>query len=326
MNCAADPPRTSTGPPWWDRSGEPEPVFGHAGLQILDPLGFHDVVDPPQNDVSEANGDAFTAVERDRFSLDAEGLTERRWRDHPALAHRAMLTPPSARRSPLLEDRPRRAQHLTVGPLGATHHPRHPAGIEPGATVLSPLTSGYATRLSADGLSTPPDRTTRQRQNNAPSRECAPSHNACEGAYVELVKAYSNHADHVERLRSLLDLPRAARLKTPERPPKQAQKRLDPEGIAGLVAAYTAGGRVKKLATEFGIHRDTVHNILTREGVLRPPGIQPQDLPEAIRLYHDGWSLARLAAEFDVSPSTVTNTLRRVGVAIRPPGPRPACP
>jgi transposase-like protein len=141
-------------------------------------------------------------------------------------------------------------------------------------------------------------------------------------SWVELVKAYSNHADHVERFRLLLDLPRAARPRTLDRPPKQAQRRLDPEGIARLVAAYEAGGRVKRLATEFGIHRDTVHNILKREGVLRQPGIQPEDLPEAIRLYHDGWSLARLAAEYDVSPSTVTNTLRRIGVAIRPPGPR----
>jgi Helix-turn-helix domain of resolvase len=48
-----------------------------------------------------------------------------------------------------------------------------------------------------------------------------------------------------------------------------------------------------------------VHNILEREGVLRPPGIQPDELPVVVRLYEEGWSLARLAAEFDVSPSTV---------------------
>jgi DNA invertase Pin-like site-specific DNA recombinase len=92
---------------------------------------------------------------------------------------------------------------------------------------------------------------------------------------VELVKAYSNRADQVERLRSLLELPRAARPRKPGRAPKLAQRRLDPEGVTRLVAAYRAGGRVKKLATQFGIHRDTVHNILKRQGVLRPPGIQP---------------------------------------------------
>jgi DNA invertase Pin-like site-specific DNA recombinase len=83
---------------------------------------------------------------------------------------------------------------------------------------------------------------------------------------VDLVEAYSNHADHVERLRSLLELPQAARPSRSERPPKQAQRRLDPDGVAELVAAYAAGGRVKKLATQFGIHRDTVHNILKRQG------------------------------------------------------------
>jgi lambda repressor-like predicted transcriptional regulator len=137
---------------------------------------------------------------------------------------------------------------------------------------------------------------------------------------VELVKAYSNHADHVERLRSLLDLPRATRPRR-ERPPKQAQKRLDPDGVAELVAGYRAGGRVKKLAAEFGIRRDTVHNILKRQGVLRQPGIQLGELPEVVRLYEEGWSMARLAGEFDVSPSTVNRALRKAGASIRQPGP-----
>ncbi|MGH9210971.1 MAG: helix-turn-helix domain-containing protein [Acidimicrobiales bacterium] len=106
-----------------------------------------------------------------------------------------------------------------------------------------------------------------------------------------------------------------------ERPPRQAQKRLDADGVARLVAAYQAGGRVRKLAAEFGVHRDTVHNILERQGVLRPRGLQPGELLEAIRLYGDGWSLDRLATEFDVSPSTVNRALRQAGVPVRRPGP-----
>jgi transposase-like protein len=70
-----------------------------------------------------------------------------------------------------------------------------------------------------------------------------------------------------------------------------------------------------KLAAEFGIHRDTVHNILERQGVLRPRELQPDELLEAIRLYEEGWSLARLAAEFDVSPGTVNRALRQAGVS-----------
>jgi lambda repressor-like predicted transcriptional regulator len=105
------------------------------------------------------------------------------------------------------------------------------------------------------------------------------------------------------------------------RPPKQAQIRLGPNDVAQLVAAYEAGGRVKQLARQFGIHRLTVSSILQREGVaLRHRGIHPDDLSEVIRLHRDGRALARLAAMFDVSPSTMTNALRRAGVAIKRPG------
>lgn len=138
---------------------------------------------------------------------------------------------------------------------------------------------------------------------------------------VDLVRAYSNPSDQAEHLRALLELPRSVKRERRQRPPRQAQTRLDREGVAQLVAAYQAGGRVKQLARQFGVHRLTVSSILQREGVaLRPRGIHPDDLPEVIRLYQDGWALARLAAKFDVSPSTVTNTLRRAGVPIRRPG------
>jgi lambda repressor-like predicted transcriptional regulator len=137
---------------------------------------------------------------------------------------------------------------------------------------------------------------------------------------VDLVQAYSNLPDHVERLRTLLDLPQAGRPTRSVRPPKQAQKRLDTEGVTELVAAYKAGGGVKDLAARFGIHRDTVHNVLDREGVLRRRGLQPEGLSVAVCLYEDGWSLARLAVEFDVSPSTVNRALREAGVAVRRPG------
>jgi transposase-like protein len=97
--------------------------------------------------------------------------------------------------------------------------------------------------------------------------------------------------------------------------------RLDPAEVDQLVAAHLAGAGVKKLAAQFGVHRDTIHHLLERKGVLRRRGIRPGDIPEAIRLYEDGWSLVRLAAEFDVSPSTVNRALRKAGVPIRRPGP-----
>jgi hypothetical protein len=104
--------------------------------------------------------------------------------------------------------------------------------------------------------------------------------------FVDLVRAYSNPSDQVEHLRSLLELPREVRRERRQRPPKQAQTRLDPEAVAQLVTAYQAGGRVKQLARQFRIHRLTVSSILQREGVpLRSRGIHPDDLPEMIRLY-----------------------------------------
>jgi hypothetical protein len=65
----------------------------------------------------------------------------------------------------------------------------------------------------------------------------------------------------------------------------------------------------------------TVHNVFKRQGVLRPRGLQPDELLGAIRLYEDGWSLGRLATELDVSPSTVNRALRQAGVHVRRPGP-----
>jgi hypothetical protein len=110
---------------------------------------------------------------------------------------------------------------------------------------------------------------------------------------VDLVRGCSNLSDQVERLRTLLKLPRTARRERRPRTAKQAQTRLDSDEVAGLVAAYRAGGRVKQLARQFGIHRLTVSSVLQREGVaLRPRGIHPDDLAEVTRLYQDGWALA----------------------------------
>jgi transposase-like protein len=139
---------------------------------------------------------------------------------------------------------------------------------------------------------------------------------------VDLEKAYSNPADQVKRLRSLLELPRTAGSRAPRRPAKQAHKRLDAEEVARLVAAHQAGAGVKELARRFGVHRQTVSDILRREGAHRAPGVHRDDLPEMVRLYEEGWSLAQLAEKFGVAPATVSRALRFEGVRIRRPGGR----
>jgi DNA-binding MarR family transcriptional regulator len=46
------------------------------------------------------------------------------------------------------------------------------------------------------------------------------------------------------------------------------QLRLKPEQVDELVAAYRAGGTIKGLAKEYGIHHTTVMRHLDRRGVV----------------------------------------------------------
>jgi hypothetical protein len=87
---------------------------------------------------------------------------------------------------------------------------------------------------------------------------------------VELVKAYSNHADQVEHLRALLGLPKESAPRRPERAAKQAQKRLDRDGVAELEAAPAsdASGAVVPQAS-IGM----VGDFWLGDAVAEPPGL-----------------------------------------------------
>jgi hypothetical protein len=112
-----------------------------------------------------------------------------------------------------------------------------------------PVTRGYAASAPATAQSVSTADMTSDGQNRpAATRRFDVRYAYASGCRVDLVDAYSNHADHVERVRALLDLPKAPKPRRPERPAKQAQKRLDRDDVA----AYTAGGRVEKLATLAG--------------------------------------------------------------------------
>jgi hypothetical protein len=67
------------------RPGDPEPVLGHARLQLLDPLGPVDVVDLLQHDITDQNAAALSAVQRDSIVVEAEGLPDRPWHDQRSL-------------------------------------------------------------------------------------------------------------------------------------------------------------------------------------------------------------------------------------------------
>src|SRR5665213_20843 len=88
---------------------------------------------------------------------------------------------------------------------------------------------------------------------------------------VELVEAYSNHSGTSEELADLCkwiakspvrrDARRVRRQKLP--------RKLSDEEISQLVQGYRVGLTVYELATQFGIHSETVAGILKREGVPR---------------------------------------------------------
>jgi transposase-like protein len=84
------------------------------------------------------------------------------------------------------------------------------------------------------------------------------------------------------------------------------------------VAAYQAGSRLHELAPRFGISRSTVGKHLRTRGIdTKPPGLHPDDVPEAARLYRTGWPLARIAEKFDTTADTVRRQLLKEGVRIR---------
>lgn len=136
---------------------------------------------------------------------------------------------------------------------------------------------------------------------------------------MELLKLYSNQDIILQKLQRLLRLPRRERPTARPRS-KQAQRRLAPDQVTELLAAYQGGSTVLELAASYGVHRTTVTGLLKRHGVpFRPPGLDPADLPEAIRLYEAGWSLARLGQHFGVTGhNTISDALRKAGVTIRP--------
>jgi transposase len=144
---------------------------------------------------------------------------------------------------------------------------------------------------------------------------------------VELLKAYSNENIILGRLQRLLELPQGREMSV-RRPRKQLQRRLPPEQVKNLLAAYQAGQSTNEVAASYGVHRTTVVNILNRHGVpFRVRGMPNKDLSEVIRLYESGWSLAKLGRHFGVTGhNTISNALRKAGVTIRPRRGRPGEP
>ncbi|MEM9034584.1 MAG: hypothetical protein AAGD18_08330 [Actinomycetota bacterium] len=86
-----------------------------------------------------------------------------------------------------------------------------------------------------------------------------------------------------------------------------------------LIELRREGWLVNDIAAHFGIHRDSVHRHLSRNGLVseRGPLITGARLDHVVERYAAGESCATIATDLDVDPSTIANTLRRAGITLR---------
>lgn len=69
-----------------------------------------------------------------------------------------------------------------------------------------------------------------------------------------------------------------------------------------IVARRKAGTPIKQIATDFGLNRSTINDILRSEGVpARRATIGPEYREEIVRLYGEGLSIAQVAKRYRVS-------------------------
>jgi hypothetical protein len=153
---------------------------------------------------------------------------------------------------------------------------------------------------------------------------------------VELRREFSNSGPSVKSLvKRLLSWVGKGRKVAPEAPVtvfedargpnvrelRQAQRRLPPVELAGLIVAYEAGARVCELAEVYDLHRTTVARHVARAGKTRPVMTEAQ-IDEAVVLYRDGWTLHNLGQHLGVADQTVRRVLVERDVAIRAGGRR----
>jgi hypothetical protein len=102
------------------------------------------------------------------------------------------------------------------------------------------------------------------------------------------------------------------------------QRRLGPDGVAELVAAYRRGIPVEELAASFHINRTTVLGHVRRHGIPKRDrrALRGTDLDRTIKLYAEGRSADWIAEESRVAASTVRRALKDAGVSLRPGGRR----
>lgn len=87
------------------------------------------------------------------------------------------------------------------------------------------------------------------------------------------------------------------------------------------MAAYQAGGTVRGVARQFGVHHQTARSILDRAGVARWKRVplSKDDVAAAVELYESGLSIMQVAEQFDQRYQSMRQALLRAGVRMRRP-------
>ncbi len=135
---------------------------------------------------------------------------------------------------------------------------------------------------------------------------------------VEVVTALSNPPPAFERLVALgTGLVEGESPALPAREAYQPQARLTEIQRQELISRYVAGERAFRLAAEFGLHRESVTNVLVKAGVRRPRVMTEPERVKAAWLYGQGWTCKRIGEEFGRSKDAVRRALHEAGVELR---------
>ena len=138
-----------------------------------------------------------------------------------------------------------------------------------------------------------------------------------------MIDQYSNLLNsplHPEKIEELLR-------RSKEGPPQKKReskafrldRRLGKTKIAELIYRYEAGEPIPKLATECGVSKSGLNDLLRRHSVtLRYRPMTNDEIQRALQRYAEGAALSQLATEFEASQETIRKMLLKAGVTMRP--------
>lgn len=136
-------------------------------------------------------------------------------------------------------------------------------------------------------------------------------------ALVEALYLFANPEHPEKSLEELEELLAQTMAGTP-RPAIATKRRLTPERIADIVAAYEAGGSAQAVGQRCDVGVSTVLRLVRREGgTVRNQPMPRNVLIEGVRLYESGMSLQKVVDRLEVSKSSLLRGFKEYGVELR---------